>query len=107
METGEPSSKRTLLSEDWTVVLLGLLIIFVTLIGFILPVPSFGWKNSEELSAKVFSLSNLAVIGLQFVFVLFIALLGALFTRRSLKIFSCCISFCLHSYHHCPGHNGE
>ena len=39
--------KRVSLHEDWVVVVLGFLIIGITLFGFILPVPSFGWKTSE------------------------------------------------------------
>ena len=73
MEEKESIAKQPLLSEDWTVVLLGFLIIIITLSGFILPVPAFGWKGSQELISKIFSVSNLAIIGLQFVFVLAIA----------------------------------
>ena len=87
METEESLSKQPLLSEDWTVVFLGLLIIVISLFGFILPVPTFGWKNSEELASKIFSVANLGIIGLQFVFVLVIALLGALLTQKPLKYF--------------------
>src|SRR6187551_16320 len=87
MEEKESIAKQPLLSEDWTVVLLGFLIIIITLSGFILPVPAFGWKSSQELIGKVFSGSNLAIIGLQFVFVLAIAILGALLTRKPLKSF--------------------
>src|SRR5688572_17087561 len=87
METGAPLSKQSLLSEDWTVVLLGLLIIVVSLFGFILPVPSFSWKSSDELTVKIFSVANLGIIALQFVFVLIIALLGAWLTQKPLKYF--------------------
>src|SRR5215203_497589 len=87
MEEKESIVKQPLLSEDWTVVLLGFLIIIITLSGFILPVPAFGWKSSEDLISKVFSVSNLAIIGLQFVLVLAIAVLGAFFTRKPLKSF--------------------
>jgi uncharacterized integral membrane protein (TIGR00698 family) len=80
-------SKHPLLSEDWTVVLLGSLIILFTLFAFLLPVPTFGWKTGEELSTKIFSVSNLRSIGLQFVFVLFIAAIGVVVTGKRLKSF--------------------
>ena len=74
-------------SEDWTVVLLGFVIITIALFGFILPVPAFGWKTTGDLTTKVFSSGNLGFIGLQFIFVLVIAVAGAWLTRKSLKAF--------------------
>lgn len=75
------------LQEDWVVVILGLLIIFVTLSGFILPLPAFNWANSAELFSVVLSLKNLQVIGQQFLFLIVIAALGALLSARSIKYF--------------------
>jgi uncharacterized integral membrane protein (TIGR00698 family) len=86
-KNGSNKSKHPLLSEDWTVVLLGSLIILFTLFAFLLPLPTFGWKTGEELSTKIFSVSNLRSIGLQFVFVLFIAAIGVVATGKSLKSF--------------------
>lgn len=82
-----PLSKRAILSEDWAVVLLGFLIIIITISGVLLPVPGFSWKDGGELITKVLSPSNLGAIGLQFLFVLFIATLGALLTGRSWRFF--------------------
>lgn len=79
--------KKLALHEDWVVVVLGFLIIGVTLFGFILPVPSFGWKTSEDLFSKVLTAKNLGIIGLQFLYVLVVALLGALLTGKPLKSF--------------------
>lgn len=81
------STKQSILSEDWTVVLLGFLIIVVALFGFVLPVPAFGWEGGSDLSSKIFSASNFGIIGLQFLFVIMIALLGAWLTGKSLKSF--------------------
>jgi hypothetical protein len=81
------ATKQSLLSEDWSVVLLGFLIIAISLFGFILPVPVFSWKNTEELATKVFSVPNLGNTGLQFVFVLVIAVPGASLTGKPLKTF--------------------
>lgn len=81
------TTKQPLLSEDWTVVLIGSLIILFTLFAFHLPVPAFGWKTGEDLSSKVFSTANLGSIALQFVFVLIAATLGALVTGKQVRPF--------------------
>lgn len=86
-------STKPLLSEDWAVVLLGILIIAVALFGFILPVPVFGWKTTRDLTTGVFSSGNLGFIGFQFVFVLIIAVLGAWLTGKSLKAFLIVLPF--------------
>ena len=80
-------AKKPILSEDWSVVFLGLLIILIPLLGFLLPVPAFGWKTGDDLTGKVLVISNLSRIGLQFVFVLVIALAGALLIGRSIRSF--------------------
>ena len=82
-----PKTKKEILSEDWAVVLLGFLIIVTSLSGLILPVPAFGWKTGEELVTKVFSTTNLGILVWQFVFVLIIAVLGAVLTKKPLKSF--------------------
>lgn len=79
------SSKTFQLSEDWTVVVLGIGIIALALLGFVVPVPSFGWSNSQELSSKVFSGDNIAAMGLQFVLVYVTAIIGALLLKKDLK----------------------
>lgn len=76
---------RFTIHEDWTVVLLGSLIIMLALVGFLLPVPTFSWKDSSDLIGKVLSLQNLFVLAEQFVFVLAIATLGAVFTGKNLR----------------------
>ena len=86
-------STKPLLSEDWAVVLLGFLIIAVALFGFIFPVPAFGWETTVDLITRVFSSGNLGFIGLQFVFVLIIAVLGAWLTGKSLKAFLIVLPF--------------
>lgn len=73
------------LAEDWVVVVLGCIIIATALAGWVLPVPGFGWKDTSELTGKVFSTTNLSYIALQFVVVLTIAALGALLTRKAVR----------------------
>lgn len=79
--------KKIVIHEDWTVVVLGALIIMISLGGLILKVPVFNWSNSAELSEKVFSTANLALIFTQFIFVLFIAAVGAFISGKALKPF--------------------
>ncbi len=77
--------KKFILHEDWVVVILGALIIGLSIGGLILPVPAFNWSNASELIQTVLEPDNLAIIFLQFIFVLFIAIIGALLTGKSIK----------------------
>ncbi len=52
------TTKRITLHEDWTVVVLGFLIILLFLGGLLVPVPSFSWKTADDLFGKVLSLQN-------------------------------------------------
>lgn len=76
--------KKISIHEDWVVVILGALIILASIAGLLLPVPTFSWKTGTDLSSTVLSGGNLQLIGLQFVFVLVIAALGALLTGKSI-----------------------
>jgi uncharacterized integral membrane protein (TIGR00698 family) len=69
--------KKTLLTEDWTVVLLGFLIIGLALIGIKIPSPSFGWESTSDLTEKVLTAGNLVKLAQIFVFTYVIAILGA------------------------------
>lgn len=79
------SQPRFSLNEDWTVVVLGLLIIALSLTGLVIPSPAFGWKNPDELVGNVFTVNNLTVIVAQFVFTYAIALLGTWLPGKSLR----------------------
>ena len=81
------SPRKFTIHEDWVVVILGFLIIFLALGGVKPLTPSFNWNNAEELKDKVFSTANLSILGVQFVFVLLIACIGVFLTGRSLKYF--------------------
>jgi uncharacterized integral membrane protein (TIGR00698 family) len=80
-----PSENKFAMNEDWVVVILGFLIIGISIFGFILPVPSFGWKNSEELFTKVFAPKNLGIIGLQFLYVFVVAIIGVLLSGKPMR----------------------
>ncbi|MEJ6980084.1 putative sulfate exporter family transporter [Pedobacter sp. P351] len=71
--------------EDWTVVVLGFLIIFLAISGVIVPAPSFGWSSVDDLSTKLFSTENTQAVGYQFLLVVLIAALGAVLTGKPIK----------------------
>ena len=75
---------RFTLHEDWTVGVLGFLIILLAAIGITAPVPSFGWGSSSDLFQTVLSVSNLQAIAIQFILVLIIAGIGAMLTGKPL-----------------------
>jgi len=76
---------KSILHEDWAVVLIGFVIIFIFISGFIIPVPSFGWKDGASLNGKVFGTSNVINVGLQFLFLYVMTCIAAVLTNRSLK----------------------
>lgn len=86
MSTSAVSVKpKIILTEDWTVVVLGLAIIAISLSGLIIPAPTFGWKTGADLFEKVFNPENGWVIFQQFLFTYFFAIAGTLLAGKSLK----------------------
>jgi uncharacterized membrane protein YadS len=80
--------KKFEIHEDWTVVILGALIIIISLLGVVLKVPVFNWASATELFQNVLGPENLSLIAFQFVFVLLAAILGAVLTGKSVKNFA-------------------
>jgi len=76
--------KKNYLSEDWTVVVLGFLIIFAIISGLHIAAPQYKWTDSQSLST-VFSLENFQRLLIQFVFAFAVLVLGALLTGRKVK----------------------
>jgi uncharacterized integral membrane protein (TIGR00698 family) len=79
------AKERFVIHEDWTVVILGALIIILSILGVLLPVPAFSWSNSHDLFTKVLTWKNLEIIGLQFGYVIIIATLGTWLTGKPIK----------------------
>jgi uncharacterized integral membrane protein (TIGR00698 family) len=77
--------RKVELHEDWVVVVLGFLIIIITLLGLIIPAPSFSWSNGSDLFNNVLSTSNLLSICAQFFLVFVFSVLGALLTNKSVR----------------------
>lgn len=79
------ASFRLQISEDWTVVILGLSIIFLALIGIVVPSPSFSWNDSTDLFASVLSTSNLWAMLAQFLLIYSVAIVGAILLQQNLR----------------------
>lgn len=77
--------KKSILTEDWTVVLFGFIIIGVALVGVKIPSPSFGWETTSDLTEKVITAGNLVKLGQIFVFTYIIAVLAASVLGKSVS----------------------
>lgn len=84
LQSQHPNNASTL-HEDWTVVVLGFLIIILTVLGVVVPTPSFGWNSVEDFTGKLFAIDNIRAIGLQFGLVIIIAALGSILTGKPIK----------------------
>ncbi|MCP2029082.1 putative integral membrane protein (TIGR00698 family) [Flavobacterium sp. HSC-32F16] len=73
--------------EDWTVVILGFIIIGISLFIFLPEVPVFSWTNTSDLFTKVFDLANLEILLIQFLYLISIGTIGAFLIGRSIKYF--------------------
>lgn len=80
-------TKQPTLHEDWTVVLLGFLIIGISLFVFLPEVPVFKWFNGSDLLADVFSIGNLQVLLIQFIYLIIIGTIAAFLIGKSVKNF--------------------
>jgi uncharacterized integral membrane protein (TIGR00698 family) len=82
----KPQSTLTL-TEDWTAVLLGGITILFSVLLFVIPAPSFSWKDTTELGEKIFAPGNLTRIGIYFLYTLIVGAAGTFFTNRSVRNF--------------------
>lgn len=82
---------RLALDEDWAVVLLGFIIIFLFLGGVIIPAPVYKWSTAQDLVDTVFAPANALRIFYQFALVFVFSILAALVTdkpaKASIKVF--------------------
>jgi uncharacterized integral membrane protein (TIGR00698 family) len=81
------STKQITIHEDWTVVILGFLIIGISLFIFLPEVPIFKWSNGTDLLKDVFDFGNLKIILLQFIYLISIGTIGAFLVGKSVKNF--------------------
>ncbi|CAA9196211.1 YeiH family protein [Flavobacterium collinsii] len=80
-------NKQFTLHEDWTVVVLGFIIIGISLFIFLPEIPVFKWSTETDLLVNVFNSGNLKIIGLQFLYLIAIGTLGAFLIGKSVKNF--------------------
>lgn len=73
------------LNEDWTVVVLGFLIIFLSLGGLLIPVPVFNWTNSHDLLHNVLDAGNLLHLFEQFALIYAITIIGTFISGKPIK----------------------
>ncbi|GAA3747911.1 hypothetical protein GCM10022422_35570 [Flavobacterium ginsengisoli] len=81
------TSTKFTIHEDWTVVILGFLIIGISLFIFLPEVPFFKWTNGTDLINNVFEIKNLQTIGLQFIYFLLIGIIGTFLVGKSVRNF--------------------
>ncbi|KRD12601.1 sulfate transporter [Flavobacterium sp. Root901] len=79
--------KQFNIHEDWTVVILGFLIIGISLFIFLPEVPVFSWSNTSDLPAKVLDTNNIQIIFIQFLYLVSIGTIGAFLIGKSVKYF--------------------
>mgnify|MGYP000093014984 CR=1 FL=1 len=70
------SNSKFALTEDWTVVVFGFLLIALALFGIKVPSHAFGWKDSTELFEKVLTAENFTKIATVFCYVYGLAILA-------------------------------
>lgn len=76
------------LHEDWTVVLIGFLIIAISLFVFLPEVPVFKWSTGSDLMDTVFSKENVLLILVQFFYFGALGSLAALLIGKSVRYFA-------------------
>lgn len=84
----ENKEKNFSLHEDWTVVLIGFLIIAISLFVFLPEVPVFKWSTGSDLMDTVFSKENVLLILVQFFYFGALGSLAALLIGKSVRYFA-------------------
>ncbi|MFC4476134.1 YeiH family protein [Flavobacterium chungangensis] len=81
------TSTKFTIHEDWTVVILGFLIIGISLFIFLPEVPVFKWTSGTDLINNVFEIKNIQTIGVQFLYFISIGVIGTFLVGKSVKNF--------------------
>ncbi|MCC9016272.1 MULTISPECIES: YeiH family protein [Flavobacterium] len=80
-------TKQFTLHEDWTVVVLGFIIIGISLFLFLPEIPVFKWSTGSDLVVDVLNFRNLKILGLQFIYLVSVGTLGTFLIGKSVKNF--------------------
>ncbi|MDB5273015.1 MAG: putative sulfate exporter family transporter [Chitinophagaceae bacterium] len=78
---------KPILHEDWTAVLIGFLVIGLSIIGYVVTAPSYGWNSFSELDAKVFAPGNLIKLLTQFIYLYSLGMLAVWLAGKTIRIF--------------------
>ncbi|MDQ8014591.1 MAG: putative sulfate exporter family transporter [Flavobacterium nitrogenifigens] len=81
------TSIKFTIHEDWTVVILGFLIIGISLFIFLPEIPVFNWSNTSDLLKNVLDFTNLKVLFIQFLYLIAIGTFGFFLIGKSIKSF--------------------
>lgn len=81
------TSTKFTIHEDWTVVILGFIIIGISLFIFLPQVPVFKWTNGNDLINNVFEIKNIRTISFQFLYFISIGTIGTFLVGKSIKNF--------------------
>jgi uncharacterized integral membrane protein (TIGR00698 family) len=81
------SVPRAKLSEDWTVVITGFAVIFVSLFIYVVPTPSYSWGSAADLG-KVLQAGNLLKSLAQFAAVFLAGALAIFITGKNLRAYA-------------------
>lgn len=85
--TSTSNQKRFIISEDWTAVWIGFLIVGLFMAGAIVPSPIYAWGDRKELATKIFGSENLVRMGVQFLVMFGFSLLATWITGKEIKPF--------------------
>ncbi len=78
------SISRPSLTEDWVVVVLGFMIIFLAIWGLTIPIPNYKWNDSAALQALFYSANGISVF-YQFIFAYVMVIIGAVLVGKPVK----------------------
>ncbi|MBF4518277.1 putative sulfate exporter family transporter [Flavobacterium sp. ANB] len=81
------TSKQFTIHEDWTVVILGFIIIGISLFLYLPEVPIFKWSNGSDLLNDIFEFGNVQILLIQFLYLISIGTFGTFLIGKSVKNF--------------------
>lgn len=80
-----PEKSKSLMDEDWAVVVLGFIIILLFLAGANISAPAYKWSSAQDLGETIFSSGNLLRMAYQFILVFVFSVVASWITNKPLK----------------------